>query len=89
MRTTKMLNRFQRKTNKTARQESDANTNVFGRELSLISRLVGCSHKNMGRPFAEGKTAYRSCVSCGARRQFNPETFETFGNYYSPPLNQL
>ena len=59
----------------------------LGRQLSLITRLVGCSHKEMGRPFSEGKTRYRSCLKCGARRQFNEKTFETFGKFYLPPAS--
>jgi hypothetical protein len=59
--------------------------NVLGRELGLMTRLVGCSHKEMGRPFAEGNVRYRSCMKCGARRQFNLDTFETFGKFYLPP----
>jgi hypothetical protein len=59
---------------------------VLGRELGLMTRLVGCSHRELGRPFKDGKTQYRSCVKCGARRQFNSETFETFGKFYLPPV---
>jgi hypothetical protein len=59
----------------------------LGRELGLISRLIGCSHKEMGRPFTDGRMQYRSCVSCGARRRFNAETFETFGKFYVPPAS--
>ena len=67
--------------------EQAAVERILGRELGLITRLVGCSHREMGRPFEEGKVRYRSCLKCGARRQFNADTFETFGKFYVPPAN--
>lgn len=66
---------------------NQAASEPLGRELGLISRLIGCSHKEMGRPFTDGRMQYRSCVSCGARRRFNAETFETFGKFYVPPAS--
>lgn len=59
---------------------------VFGQKLSLMAKLFGCWHGNISRPFVQGKTAYRSCLKCGARKQFNPETLETHGNFYFPPI---
>lgn len=59
---------------------------VFGNKLGLMVTLFGCWHNNIGRPFVEGKTAYRSCLQCGARKQFNPETLETHGTFYFPPV---
>lgn len=58
---------------------------VFGEKMGLIAKLLGCWHNNVSRPFIQGKTAYRCCLKCGARRQFNPETLETFGAFYFPP----
>lgn len=59
---------------------------VFGQKLDLITKLFGCWHENISRPFVQGKTAYRSCLGCGARKQFNTETLETYGNFYFPPI---
>ena len=59
---------------------------VFGRKLGLMATLFGCWHDNIGRPFVHGKTGYRSCLQCGARKQFNLETLETRGNFYFPPV---
>src|SRR6478672_5706888 len=67
------------------RRDAQINVQVFGRKLGLVSRLVGCSHRDLSRPFVDRKTSYRSCLKCGARRQFNTETFETFGTFYAPP----
>ena len=58
---------------------------VFGQKMGVITKLFGCWHNNISRPFIQGKTAYRSCLQCGARKQFNPETLETHGNFYFPP----
>ena len=66
----------------------DIDERVFGRKLGLITRLIGCPHKDVGRPFVEGQTAYRSCSSCGARKQFNTATFETHKNFYSAPVSR-
>jgi hypothetical protein len=59
---------------------------VFGQKLSLTAKLFGCRHRNISRPFNQGATAYRSCLDCGARRQFNPVTLQTYGSYYFPPV---
>ena len=62
------------------------NTLVFGDKISLVAKLFGCWHENMSRPFGEGKIVYRSCLKCGARKQFDTETLQTFGKFYYPPL---
>ena len=59
---------------------------VFGKKMGIVAKLFGCWHDNLSRPFTQGKTAYRSCLHCGARKQFNAETLETFGSFYAPPL---
>ena len=58
---------------------------VFGKKMGLVAKLFGCWHENISRPFVESQTAYRSCLRCGARKQFNPETLETYGAFYFPP----
>jgi hypothetical protein len=59
---------------------------VFGPKLGLIRSLVGCQHQNLSRPFSNLNVAYRSCLDCGARKQFNTETLETSRRFYSPPV---
>lgn len=61
-------------------------TLVFGQKVGLITSLFGCWHENISRPFVQGKTAYRSCLKCGARKQFDQETLETHGKFYFPPV---
>ena len=72
--------------NKQNRQASEIDNFVFGQKLGLMAKLFGCWHGNISRPFMQGKTAYRSCLKCGARKQFNPETLETHGKFYFPPV---
>lgn len=59
--------------------------NVFGKKLSLMTRIFGCQHSNLSRPFSSGKVGYRACINCGSRKQFNPRTLETHGSFYAAP----
>lgn len=59
---------------------------VFGNKVGFIAKLFGCWHEDIGRPFVEGKIAYRACLTCGARKQFDSNTLKTFGKFYYPPL---
>lgn len=58
---------------------------IFGEKVGLIAKLFGCGHRDLSRPFGQGKLTYRTCLQCGARKRFNPETLETFGGFYYPP----
>jgi hypothetical protein len=58
---------------------------IFGKKLGLAAKFFGCWHQNLSRPFGQGNIAYRSCLNCGARKQFNPVTMETHGSFYFPP----
>ena len=84
--TATLLNKFQRLTYKKGEQSKNINSQFVGRKLSIFTKLFGCRHKDVSRPFANGKAIYRSCLQCGARRQFNYHTFETYGNFYFPPV---
>jgi hypothetical protein len=48
----------------------------------LITRLLGCRHKEMSRPFSSQGQTYRSCLACGARRQFNLGRWKMQGGFY-------
>lgn len=58
---------------------------VFGKKLGLMTRLFGCQHSNLSRPFSNGNVGYRACISCGSRRAFDPQTLETHGAFYAAP----
>lgn len=87
MTTITLLNAFQFIKDRNHAHALDAR--AFGKKLGLLSKIIGCPHKDIGRPFGEGRSAYRSCVSCGARKHFNTETLETGSHFYSAPVVQL
>ncbi|MCU1290708.1 MAG: hypothetical protein JWN60_2937 [Acidobacteria bacterium] len=86
MATALLLDKFQKIFFKREKWVNEVDRFVFGQKVNLITKLFGCWHENISRPFVHGKTAYRSCLDCGARKQFNPETLETHGSFYFPPV---
>ncbi|HSK73497.1 MAG TPA: hypothetical protein VK892_17495 [Pyrinomonadaceae bacterium] len=88
MATTVLVDKFQNVTDKSRSVGNEIDSNVFGRKMGVMARLFGCWHYDLSRPFTRGKTAYRSCMQCGARRQFNTETLETHGSFYFPPVSK-
>ena len=64
------------------------NKGTFGEKVGFLSKIFGCGHQDLSRPFSNGKIGYRVCLQCGARKQFNPETLETFGSFYFAPVEQ-
>ena len=71
---------------KFGRPVEDLDERAFGKKLGLLTKLIGCSHERISRPFGEGKASYRSCLSCGARKPFDPETLETSKTFYCAPV---
>jgi hypothetical protein len=69
-----------------AASKTESNTELFAKKVGLIGKLFGCGHGELSRPFSQGKIGYRSCLKCGAVKQFNPETLETFGGFYYPSI---
>lgn len=67
----------------------DADEKVFGKRLGLLSRIVGCSHKNLSRPFVEEGIGYKTCLNCGARSPFDPVTFKSDGKFYAAPVKRV
>ena len=49
---------------------------------AFLTRLFGCWHSEMSRPYTHGGESYRACLSCGARREFDAERWEMIGPYY-------
>ena len=66
--------------------DEQMNKKVFGEKIGLAASLFGCWHSKISRPFTEGLTAYRTCLRCGARKNYNPETFQTEGRFYYPSV---
>lgn len=53
--------------------------------IRLIRWIFGhCVHSKLSLPLGGYTDPYRSCVKCGARRSFNPNTWETYGRFYYP-----
>lgn len=67
-------------------QRKKIDNQVFGAKVGIFAKLFGCVHNNISRPFTSGKTSYRTCLGCGARKQFDSETLKTFGSFYYPPI---
>ena len=57
-------------------------SSVTGKLSTLMARVFGCWHAELSRPFSRDGKAYRSCVNCGAQREFNLGNWEMEGNFY-------
>ena len=54
-----------------------------GKRLAdCVTRALGCWHRQMSRPITSAGETYRACLTCGARRRFDPETWMMHGPYY-------
>jgi len=47
-----------------------------------LSRLIGCWHTEMSRPFSSQGQGYRVCLNCGAHRSFSLKSWEMQGDFY-------
>jgi hypothetical protein len=47
-----------------------------------LTRLIGCWHLEMSRPFSSHGQAYRVCLNCGAHRKFSLKNWQTQGDFY-------
>ena len=47
-----------------------------------VTRVFGCWHSEMSRPFTRDGESYRTCLECGARRRFDSTKWEMVGAYY-------
>ena len=48
----------------------------------FLHRLISCRHRQLSRPFTHDGRTYRSCASCGMRREFDLATWQSKGRYY-------
>jgi len=55
---------------------------IIQRIVGWFTRMFGCWHMEMSRPFSHHGQAYRSCLNCGAQRKFNLSNWEMQGSYY-------
>ncbi len=59
---------------------------VYGEKVGFISKLFGCRHDELSRPFRRENTSFRTCLKCGASTPFDEITFETTRVFYYPPI---
>jgi len=52
----------------------------------FLTRTFGCRHRQMSIPFTRGNSTYRTCVACGARRDFDLVQGSMVGPYYYPTV---
>ncbi|HEV2835900.1 MAG TPA: hypothetical protein VGW58_11315 [Pyrinomonadaceae bacterium] len=57
-------------------------SSVTGKIGNLMARVFGCRHAQLSRPFSRDGRGYRSCLNCGAQRQFNLGNWQMQGNFY-------
>lgn len=55
-----------------------------GMKIGVFGKLFGCWHKRLTRPFTDKNVSYRACLECGARKNFNTQSFKTSGPFYFP-----
>lgn len=58
---------------------------AFGKKIGMVASLFGCRHQNLSRPFTRDDISYRTCLSCGARKRFDPDKLVTHRAFYYPP----
>lgn len=49
--------------------------------------IFGCGHKELSRPFSRHGESYRVCITCGARRKFDQQTWNSRGPFYYKAAN--
>lgn len=64
---------------------NDRTNGSFGKKIGVFGKLFGCWHKELSRPFTNKKRSYRTCLDCGARAEFDTNSFRTLGTFYYPP----
>lgn len=47
----------------------------------LLGAVIGCRHRRLGRPITREGRTYRVCLSCGMSRDFDTNTWKTYGPY--------
>jgi hypothetical protein len=55
---------------------------LAGKISNFVTRVFGCWHGELSRPFSREGRAYRTCLSCGAQRQFNLGNWEMQGKFF-------
>jgi hypothetical protein len=56
--------------------------NLVGSLHAAVTRVFGCHHSSMSRPFTFDDRTYRVCLKCGMRRDFDLKTWKMSGPFY-------
>jgi hypothetical protein len=54
-----------------------------------LSRIFGCWHRQMSRPFTHGDHTYRTCARCGMRRDFDLQSWKMKGRFYRDQVSRV
>jgi hypothetical protein len=57
-------------------------SSLTGKISTFVARVFGCWHADLSRPFSREGRAYRTCLNCGAQRQFHLGKWEMQGQFY-------
>ena len=57
-------------------------SSLTGKIDDFVTRVFGCWHGALSRPFSHGGRAYVKCLNCGAQRQFNLASWKMQGKFY-------
>ena len=63
--------------------ENTENKQVVEKQ-GFIKWLFGCWHTRMSKPVTVANTTFCYCKDCGLRREYDFETFQPKGAFYSP-----
>jgi len=66
-----------------ARDEPSRWQSTIDHVISALTRVRSCWHREMSRPFTRDGRTYRACLRCGARRDFDLETWQMKGPFYA------
>src|SRR5205085_11204529 len=57
-------------------------SSLTGKIGNVMARVFGCWHLQLSRPFSHEGRAYRSCLNCGAPRQFDLANWQMQGDFF-------
>ena len=60
----------------------------FGKQQTIMTRIFGCWHPRVSKLMTIDNVTFRCCLKCGMRKNYDPETFESRGAFYSPPIRR-
>jgi hypothetical protein len=62
--------------------DSDRESGFSQSLANFANRVFGCWHRELSRPFTRQGQTFRTCLGCGARREFDLSKWENKGGFY-------